>query len=51
VLHIVMMLPLRFYALATLRKGGWGTRTTVEVTVDDALVGATQYLPKVGSLR
>jgi hyaluronan synthase len=56
-LHIVMMLPLRFYALATLRKGGWGTRTTVEVTVDTAPpytpVGAmqTQYLPAVGTLQ
>jgi hyaluronan synthase len=37
-LHLLMLVPLRFYSLATLRDGGWGTRTAVEVAliVNDA---------------
>lgn len=31
VLHVVMLTPLRVWALCTLRKTGWGTRATVEV--------------------
>ena len=32
-LHLFMLVPLRYYSLATLRDGGWGTRNTVEVTL------------------
>lgn len=31
VLHVVLLTPLRLYALLTLRKTGWGTRRKVEV--------------------
>lgn len=31
VLHVVLLTPLRVWALLTLRKTGWGTRRTVEV--------------------
>ncbi|MGI5216201.1 glycosyltransferase [Plantactinospora sp. CA-290183] len=30
-LHVFLLLPLRFYSLATLRDNGWGTRNAVEV--------------------
>jgi hyaluronan synthase len=32
-LHLVMLVPLRFYSLATLHMNGWGTRRRVEVRV------------------
>jgi hyaluronan synthase len=31
-LHLVLLLPLRLWSLATLGSGAWGTRNTVEVT-------------------
>ncbi len=31
VLHVVLLTPLRIYALLTLRRGNWGTRDQVEV--------------------
>jgi hyaluronan synthase len=31
VLHLGLLMPLRLYSLATLHRGGWGTRSTVEV--------------------
>ena len=31
VLHLGLLMPLRMYSLATLHRGGWGTRKTVEV--------------------
>jgi hyaluronan synthase len=38
--HIVLLVPLRFYSLATLRSGSWGTRAHgVEVAVDPLPVG------------
>ena len=30
-LHLGLLMPLRLYSLATLHRGGWGTRKTVEV--------------------
>jgi hyaluronan synthase len=33
VMHLLMLLPLRLYSLATLRVGRWGTRQAVEVTM------------------
>jgi len=30
-LHMGLLMPLRLYSLATLHRGGWGTRKTVEV--------------------
>jgi hypothetical protein len=36
VVHIVLLMWLRFYALATLRSGSWGTRNSVEVTYSAA---------------
>lgn len=30
-LNLTLLLPLRLYALATLRRNGWGTRATVEI--------------------
>jgi hyaluronan synthase len=32
-LHIGVLLPMRLYALATLKRGGWGTREHVEVAL------------------
>lgn len=32
-MHIVVLLPLRLYSLCTLRKGSWGTREQVEVSL------------------
>jgi hyaluronan synthase len=32
-MHIVVLLPLRLWSLVTLRKGSWGTRSTVEVAL------------------
>lgn len=34
VMHLVLLLPLRLWALCTLRSGTWGTRQSVEVTLD-----------------
>lgn len=34
-LNLLVMLPLRFYSLITLRQAAWGTRQQVEVTADD----------------
>lgn len=31
-LHVLVLLPLRLYSLATLRDNGWGTRKRVEIT-------------------
>lgn len=42
-MHLVMLLPLRFWALATLRSGSWGTRQTVEITVNRS--GETAWYP------
>ena len=44
VLHIFLLLPLRVYSLATLSRGGWGTRKQVELsgserTADDRAGG------------
>jgi hyaluronan synthase len=33
ILHLGLLLPLRFYSLLTLRSGSWGTRQQVEVSV------------------
>lgn len=33
-LHIVVLIPLRLHSISSIRDGGWGTRETVEVTVD-----------------
>jgi hyaluronan synthase len=33
-LHFVMLVPLRYYSLATLRDGGWGTRAEIEVSLE-----------------
>jgi len=30
-MHYLLLMPLRFYSIATLKQGAWGTRTTVEV--------------------
>jgi hyaluronan synthase len=39
-LHIVLLVPLRFYSLATLRGGAWGTRKSgVEVAVEPVATG------------
>ena len=32
-LHVVLLSPLRVWALLTLRRGTWGTRASVEVTL------------------
>ncbi|MGH3467815.1 MAG: hypothetical protein ACRDQF_08820 [Thermocrispum sp.] len=36
-LNLLVMLPLRFYSLVTLRAAGWGTRGKVEVAAQPAL--------------
>ncbi len=33
-LHILVLIPLRIHSISSIRDGGWGTRETVEVTVD-----------------
>jgi len=35
-IHIGLLLPIRFYALVTLRRGGWGTRRDIEVRLAPA---------------
>lgn len=40
-LHIVLLIWLRLYALATLRRGGWGTRSAVEVGLVEKADGPT----------
>ncbi|MFF1876280.1 hypothetical protein [Leifsonia sp. NPDC058230] len=35
VMHIVFLIWLRLYSLATLRSGTWGTRSSVEVSLGD----------------
>ena len=48
-LHLGLLMPLRLYSLATLHRGGWGTRKKVEVglsTLDQAgLLGGLVRLP------
>ncbi len=34
VVHVFVLIPLRLVAFATLRRTGWGTRSTVEVVID-----------------
>lgn len=36
VLHMIVLLPLRFWSLCTLRDNAWSTRTGVEVALDTA---------------
>jgi hypothetical protein len=33
-LHVALLTPLRLWALLTLRQGGWGTLSGVEVAID-----------------
>jgi hyaluronan synthase len=33
VLHVLLVLPLQIWAAATVHRGGWGTRSHVEVTI------------------
>ncbi len=35
VLHVFLLLPLRLYSLATLSRGGWGTREQVELSAPE----------------
>ena len=42
VVHIGLLMWLRVYALCTLRSGGWGTRTTVEVQFNADNTGLPQ---------
>jgi hyaluronan synthase len=39
-MNLALLVPLRLYALATMRDGAWGTRATVEVALRPALAGA-----------
>lgn len=36
IMNLLLLLPLRIYSLATLRRNSWGTRATVEVGTKDA---------------
>ena len=47
VLHLLMLVPLRYYSLATLRDGGWGTRDTVEVTLQHPSSPQPQHRQRV----
>lgn len=44
-LNLALLLPLRLYALATLRRNGWGTRSTVEIPGTDSALTDTTPLP------
>lgn len=44
-LHLLLVLPLRLYALATLRSGSWGTRQQIEVTSGPAPAPAEIMMP------
>jgi len=47
-IHIVALTPIRFYSLATLRQGAWGTRERVEVGLaGDVLVEAATQTARV----
>ena len=48
VLHVFLLLPLRFVALVTLRTTSWGTRKVVEVRLDSGR-RAEPSLPAAGS--
>lgn len=40
VVHVLFLLPLRFFALATLTRSGWGTRADVEVRLATGFSGS-----------
>jgi len=52
-LHMGLLMPLRLYSLATLHRGGWGTRKSVEVRLSPLsrvpVVGGLIGRPELGS--